>query len=656
MGNEGDIFPYNVVLYKPGGDFPQSRCMPRELCTAMVRNIINEIVPIGYLKEEGEGSFEKRFHDVLPLVTWSKFNTVPFELSFYLLCELRFAVSKFFYEMIHWWLVPGKFLNISSFFAADFYVEGFHKKDIYTVCELSVWVETEEDFRTLCRNLPSIEAEVRLGTMSVYHANRILEVKGLTIDVKTAMIQEHIVSLMNRRPQDFDYNIFTEMHYFLVTCKENFKLIRDYRHMGRIIIILYLFRTWLSKLVEEGPDRKRHVMAKFFRVNIHDDDGSRPVLAVMVGINFLGGNEVFEERHLLKAIRNFVPDVSAVQGSFFATTGKTDNICTTYLEVEKSEGKSFSLKEIGLLRKELALEIKGCVEHFMHPVFMPRNEEEVMRNILTLGGQLKYVRDLPQVIISFDKQTDFKISFTVILVRLLKNNPLSIEEMFLKADTTLDFFPEQVRGVGYLRKKYAKEANVFRVEVDKINYLREDHSLDLYKARRAVVFELANIVGEFRDYNGGLITKQNEVFCDLRDMLGDVGRHNVFLLENFFYSLSPSVMRNILEPAVLKHFFSSLLDGLEDVTNQERGYSFVVQDEGRYVYVMLVTDDSKFTSDVKNVINELKIDVMDLAMVFLVVHDMPCLGYIYRCDDSDKKELFIESIKQVTPCLCPKEE
>ena len=36
-------------------------------------------------------------------------------------------------------------------------------------------------------------------------------------------------------------------------------------------------------------------------------------------------------------------------------------------------------------------QIKEHIEQLTHPIFMPRNEEEVLRNIMALSRQLRYV-------------------------------------------------------------------------------------------------------------------------------------------------------------------------------------------------------------------------------------------------------------------------
>ena len=60
---------------------------------------------------------------------------------------------------------------------------------------------------------------------------------------------------------------------------------------------------------------------------------------------------------------------------------------------------------------------------------------------------------------------------------------------------------------------------------------------------QVVVSELSRILGEFRDFNGGMISKQNELLTDVRAHLENKGiRYNEIHLENFFYSLAPVII------------------------------------------------------------------------------------------------------------------
>src|SRR5262249_49375099 len=143
------------------------------------------------------------------------------------------------------------------------------------------------------------------------------------------------------------------------------------------------------------------------------------------------------------------------------------------------------------------------------------------RNILALSKQIRYLRDIPQVIISFEEQTDRNLIFRIIYVRLLleEKKPLGLNDN----STFLRFMPERTKVVGYLRKKYEKEATVFRVKFAKDSFLRGDHSIDLYKARQALVNELNRLFGEFRDFNGGMIAKQNELLTEVKTYLAKDG-------------------------------------------------------------------------------------------------------------------------------------
>ena len=114
---------------------------------------------------------------------------------------------------------------------------------------------------------------------------------------------------------------------------------------------------------------------------------------------------MFDKTHLLKAIQNYIPSAQAVENSFFANRRGSEHICTLYLELEKINGDEFTGNEIRMLRQELPNDLKDRIEHLMHPVFMTRNEEEIIRNILSLSNQIKFLRDIPQVFISFDEQT-----------------------------------------------------------------------------------------------------------------------------------------------------------------------------------------------------------------------------------------------------------
>lgn len=612
-----------------------------------IRNVLKIILPEEvFAFKEADADFQadqrEHFHAMLPLVSYNLNSIVPANLSFYILYKYRSNAFKFFVDMISRWLVPGKRLNVVMVYAADFHMPDI-SQELYTLCEVMIHVDNLADLHEIQCNLPIIVTEARLGVESSYYARRILEVKGLSPDEKTAMVQEYITYLVGRLPKDFDLDVMSEMQHVLVMCRDDFKAVRESRHLSRIISIHYLFRKALREAVKLSPE-KRHLSLKLFRARLHLPDGEKTVLGLIVGVNFLKDQEVFEKRHLLTAIQNYIPAAQAVEDSFFANRRGTENICTLYIEIEKSTGEDFTHEEIRSLRRELPIDLKDRIEHLMHPVFMPRNEEEIMRNVLSLSSQIKYMRDIPQVTISFDEQTHTNLFFTVILVRVMKPGSPSIHELFKTSRTILQFISDRCKTVGYLRKKYTKEANVFRVKLPKERFLRRDHSIDLYKARQFVFSELTNIVGEVRDFNGGMISKQNELLCSVRDLLGDNIKYNDLLLENFFYSLTPMAMRTVMDPVALRNLFLMQLEAIESGFFNGEGYSLKIHNDTKFVYVMIKAQNRSIKEELSRLFTKLQVPSSDLANSYVKVYDTPYIGYIYRCDDVQKQRQFCQTI------------
>jgi hypothetical protein len=635
-------FPRISTVFDASSDHPSNLLYSSSIRNALRRILSHEML----FNDMQEGGFDEeyvhRFLRTLPIIKWSEWGASPqTNVSIFLLCRYRPNVSKFFYDIISRWLVPGKRFHIGLFFSTDFKIFDF-EESLFTISEIVLCLEGEMELEMVRRNLPMIEPEIRLGVASVYHASRIMEIKGLSADEKTTLIQEKIATLIQRRPQDFDYDIFSQMQHFLVMCREEFKAVREYRHMSRMISVFYLFRKVLRQQVETFSN-KRHLSLKLVKARLHLPLGVKQVLAIFVGLNFLKENEVFEERHLFRALQHYVPDAQIIEDSFFIDENREDKIQTIYLEIEKADNAHFSLEEIQRLRKSLPEDLKNRVEQLMRPIFMPRNEEEVMRNIVTLSHQLKYIRDLPQVIISFDEQTDTDLFFTVILVRVLMADTLSIQELFMRGEGTLQFIPDRIKEVGMLRNKYTKEATVFRVQLPNEAFVREDHSVDLYKARQEVIAQLQKTIGEIRDFNGGMLAKQLEVFLSMKDLLGEVGRQHEFLLENFFHSLFPVALRSVLDPDILKKLFIMLLTLIQE---ERVRHAFHFKKEGERLFVMISVQELSAKQKVYKAIEHLHLLSSQLVWLHLQLFETLYLGYIYFCDEEEKQDLFLKTLQQ----------
>jgi hypothetical protein len=595
------------------------------------QDLIQRLVPADLLEDKGYNLpiQRARFADLLPLISWSDLNKAPCALSVLLLCKYRLNACHFFYDMVSRWLLPQKRVNVELFFASDVRLPHL-SDDLLSVAEIVVHLKSATDVEEVRRNLHSVETEIRLGIVSNYHARRILEFKGLSADGKTAMIQEKIGSLIQSHSKDFDQGIFSQMQHFLVCVREDFKNLRDYHHISRIISNLHSLRKFIKQNVQVYPN-KRHVIFKFLKTKLTPpSQKERPVLGILAGLNFLREHEIFETAHLIGAIQKNLPHVRLVDGSAFVDKGEA-GVQTLYVEIEKSDGKDFDLAEIHRLKLVLPDQIKGHIEQLTHPIFMPRNDEEVLRNIMALSRQIRFVGDMPQLIISFDEQKQDELCFTVILVRVQPENAPTVQELFAAKRTALKYIPDRVRRVGHVRKKYEKEATVFRTVIPSKDFLRADHSVDLYKAREFVLGEVSRIIGEVRDYNGGMIYKLTESLGALKTAVGKGA--DPILVEKFFYALTPIEMRSSLETEPLKQFFLTLQQSIRSDELQIR------QESHRVFAVLPGVDPQK-----KKAIESLALPPHRLVLFSLDIHDIHYQGYMFITENKEEQERFIQCL------------
>lgn len=575
---------------------------------------------------------------------------VPGKLVIHFFGKNQKHALKFFIEMLSNWLLPGKRLNLTTVFSSEFCMPSL-SSTTNIVIEVIININSQSDLDQIKINLPIIESEICLGMKSSFYAKRILEVKGLSIDAKTVLIHENIAYILERKPLYFDFDILTEMQHVLVICRDDFKSKRSSRHLSRIISVQYLFRRSLSG--KQQITNKRQILLKIFRTKLQFQSEKKHVLGIIVGFNFLKEKEVFEKRHLMRAIQNHISNAVMVENSFFDDRRSLQNFCTLYLEIEKSNGEKFSNEEITKLRQTLPNNLLDGFEQLVHSVFMPRNEEEIMRNVMILSSEVKFLRDAPQVMITFDEQVNSRLVFTVIVVRILKPGEPPIQELFEKSETCLEYIHERCKTVGYLRTKHSKEATVFSVTIDKEDFIRRDHSIDLNKARQAIVFELLKIIGEFRDFNGGMISKQNELLTEIKILLSNEGSFNELLLENFFFSITPTVMRTVLEAEVLKTFFLVFQEAIEIELDSAENYLMHELIQVSYAFIIVKSEKRINRDEIMKALATLQPKSSEIATSYLQVHNVNYIGYLFRCSDQPRQEQFISIIRQAYKATIP---
>lgn len=537
--------------------------------------------------------------------------------------------------MVSCWLVPGKCLDVQLQFSIDF--------EKLSICEMILNFSNLQDLTQARHRLMFLQREILLGCQSAYHATKILELKGLDSNGKIALIQKRLIRLVKRFPDMFSYDLFEEMQYFLITVKQQFKEVRRVLDLSRLITTLYHFRIVLEKSITEQL-KKRHVKVKYRILSLHTPYGIKKVLSICVGLNYMKEYEFFEERHFFLALIHLISGIRVVPGSYFPSKGRKGT-CIFYIEIEKDNNEFFTNKELETLKTGLEKEVKSRIERLVPLVFMPRNEEEVMRNILLLSQQLKYIHDPPQVTVSFDKQSENNLSFTVVAVRVLGKNSLQIKKLIQKSPLAENAFLEKIKIVGFLRRRYPKEACVLRVCLKLKSFLREDFSVDLLKARMTLINHLEKIFGEVRDFNGGMIIKQTENYQQLQWILEKTAVKHPLLLQNFFYSLCPASMSSTLDVSYLKTLFMIVVDAVE--SNRDEAY-YTFFKENKALFVLVKVFDLSKRNQLTNRIEALNILSNELCTVNIQVFDAFYTGFIYLNRDNHHQETFLEVFTSLT--------
>ncbi|MBI3211346.1 MAG: peptide ABC transporter substrate-binding protein, partial [Simkania negevensis] len=230
--------------------------------------------------------------------------------------------------------------------------------------------------------------------------------------------------------------------------------------------------------------------------------------------------------------------------------------------------------------------------------------------------------------ILFDQQTSQHVIFTIILVKVLKVGQPSVQESFAKIQSDAEYLPERRQIVRYLRKKCPLEANVFRLKLLKDpSLLRIDLSLHFYLARQKISQILEKAIGEFRDYNGGIIIKQREVLASFKEALPEISLKEPDLLENFYYSLTPSEVQAILPLESLKIFFQLFLEAKAFQFTTSSDFFLKFQHHNKQLFVLLHVTDETTKENIENAISSFA-SVQRIATSIIPGQNTYFLGYL----------------------------
>ncbi len=607
--------------------------------------VLGEIVPKRSCFED-EHDFLTWVEDVFPLVTAKLPDTVPEIFSLFLFCRAskQYKAETLLVQFLHTRLIPNKEISILSTQHLYFHFENLPHESFLGM-HVKILADDAMQLNDFKNNMPQLTQEVRQAMRAPHLARSYLEVKNLSDDFKAPLIFQDLANLIKKFPHLFDQTIFMELKRLLALSSKEFLESRSSRHLAKVLAAHHIKRKFIARSVALFPN-ERHLKLRLAQTRLQFLFGTKSVVGLMIGICLLDRNEFFEEKHILLAVQKIIPHVQSVKGSFYVYQSPHDMIRTLYLEIEKRNGEPIDVHERGMLKRLLPNELKASVEKLIPAVFMMRNEEEIMKNILILSQELKYFSDLPQVMITLEQQSGSDLVFTIVLVRLLHKNAKSLDQLFREGDESADFQIDRVQIVGYLRKKYPKEANTFRLRIPKeSSLLRADSSVNFYLARQNVMEILNKAVGEVRDYNGGMILQQVEQFSQLKEAFPVTSLHHPDLLEDFFYALTPIEIQATLPLEQLHTLFRLLLEAISEELPKRESYVFKSEKRGENTFVLIRAREVSFREYIQRSLSELELFPKSLCSTHVDIQGSYCSGFIYDCSDPERQRKFLDIIK-----------
>lgn len=422
-----------------------------------------------------------------------------------------------------------------------------------------------------------------------------------------------------RFPKMLPAGTLKQIHYFLAHCTDLFLEERSWLILARIFLALH------REHAHKESEASQNFFVKIIKIN-------SSTFGIALALLSDGLSETFNEKHLFKSIQNLIPGIIPLPHSYLSYSFKGTSIF--YLEVEKIRGGHFSIEEKQKLQSKLLVELRKEISSQSSFLFLPGAEEEVFKNIRHLSREIKYSHDLPQVMISFVEYGQEKLKFLVNVLRIIKPTTPTLASLIERLPSLVQFSLENCFSVGLLRKKYPKEALTFTLEVNSALFCQNNNPVNLRAARLYIVKSIESMLGPFRDYNGGLLHKENEQLVAIKRALDARDRSYAFL-EDLFYSIKPITMRSLITVQTGVYLSSFCKKMIETPLEKEKKYAL-----SSYT---LSLDDKEAESPTSNFLNIVVIKTTDKSWKVtlpgkLLAHSpqIGCStlereGYLYLC-------------------------
>lgn len=460
---------------------------------------------------------------------------------------------------------------------------------------------------------------------------------------KISYLNQRLNNLAERFSHFVDPSILKERDRLLAYFDGDFVQKRSPTHLLRLLLSQHLQR---KKLLGSHPltSKNRAVEFRILPVKLQYPFVSKKVVGILVQMSLSNRYDLFDEEIFQRSVHQLLPTLHMVRGSLYKFQGNNDNIHTLYAEFEKPGNNPLTATELGLLKKNLGEELIDRTEKLVPAIFKVRNQEEALRNILTLSQEIDHLSDLPQVMISFETQSSEEFTFTVIGVRA--ENQLSIAlDNLIQQGPSCRWILERKQIVRYLQDHEPIVAYLFRVLLMPDNtILRSDGSLNFFAARQKVAATLKESIGDYRDFNGGILIKQEETLLSLKNAFPHIPFEQI---ENIFYSITPIEMQTILQTTTLQSLIDLAIQASHLSLISADDYHLVSSSKPPFLIVVLRIPSGPLYEKAKHHLQLVEFPENIQASFSLHTKDSYLFGYLLPLEDKRFYDRFIDSINKL---------
>lgn len=557
-----------------------------------------------------------------PLLRWDATLLPPDCLSVILIALPRSPMrwEDLLLDVLRYSLVPDRKVAIRSFQHTYLTLPSASSRPIF-VGSAKVLLQDDYEWREARSALEMWANEIST------HPTRILLSSKIGLRSEENAIRSKMHKYRARFPTFFEQGVEEDVAIFFDLIKNEYLQHRTTKHLIQLVLSLYWMRKQILRNMTQSPDA-RQLKLRLIPGKLHFPFSRKNVLGCLIAAYWQDRFELLDEEYVFQALQKLLPNADIIRDSLYLHSTKHEKIKMLYFEVEKKGEETFSARDRHLILQDLQDRLQQGFPKLYPSIFMRRNEEEIYKNILTLSQQLQSPFDLPQVIISFESQAQEDVSFLVILVTVSTKDILSIENYFGRLAESFVFEHERTQIVRYLEERYPVQAHLFRLRIPRdFSLLRSDGSLNFYLARQKVAALIEQAIGEFRDFNGGLLVKQSELLFAFRERFKELTESETELLEDFFYAITPLEKQATLSLDVLSRLFHLFLEGIKKAWGKETSYFFNVQADERHTYLAVRVKERGLLEQIVALFNKFQLRNLDITTIPLESRH----GYTFSC-------------------------